>query len=172
MKMPRVWEILKKFKDFCKFRGWKTSESEDWIEIDDKYHNFLWTRDVHPSSFKNIVSNRKCVVREGLSYRIVEASYTAWLFSKTPSETLVKTVSENPEFSRRIALYDLGPLLEGKNLCVKINYTDSPVFQEFESFLENELKVKLKPLHGSGLNIKNYTITELASDSEPEVSKV
>lgn len=162
MKMPRVWEILKKFKDLCNFHGWKTSESEDWIEFDDKYHNFLWTRDVHPSSFERIVSNKKCVVREGLSYRIVEASYTAWLFSEAPSEILVKTIFENPDFSRRIALYDLSPLLEGKNLCVKFNHTDSPVFQEFESFLKNELKVKLKPLSDPELNAQNYAISELA----------
>jgi hypothetical protein len=162
MKMPRVWEILKKFKDCCKFRGWKTSESEDWIEIDEKYHNFLWARDVHPSSFKSIVSNRRCVVREGLSYHVVEASYTAWLFSETPSETLVKTVFDNPNFSKRIALYDLSPLLEGKNLCVKLNHTDSPVFQEFENFLKNELKVELKALSNLEFNADNYAVAELS----------
>jgi len=162
MKMPRVWEILKKFKDLCKFRGWKISETEDWVEISDKYHNFLWTRVVHPSSFKRIVSSRKCVVKEGLSYRVVEASYTAWLLSETPSETLVKTIFESPEFSHRIALYDLSPILEGKNLCVKLNHTDSPVFEEFESFLKNELKVKLKPILSSKGNVKNRAISELA----------
>jgi len=162
MKMPRVWEILKKFKDSCKFRGWKTSESEDWIEIGDKYHNFLYTRDVHPSSFKRIVSNTKCVIREGICYRIVDASYTAWLFSEPPSETFVKTIFENPDYSRSIALYDLSPMLEGKNLCVKLNCTDSPVFEEFESFLKNELKVKLKSLSNSELNTENCTITSVA----------
>jgi len=165
MKMPRVWEILKKFKDFCKFRGWRTSESEDWIEIDDNYHSFLWTKDIHPSSFKRIVSNRKCIVREGLSYRVVDASYTAWLFSETPSKTLVKMIFENPEFYGKIALYDLTPLFEGKNLCIKLNHTDSPVFQEFERFLRNELKIKLKPLlHFSESEIanNNFTIEEIA----------
>jgi len=162
MKMPRLWEILKKFKDSCKFRGWKISESEDWIEIGDKYHNFLYTRDVHPSSFKRIVSNTKCVIREGICYRIVDASYTAWLFSEPPSETFVKTIFENPDYSRSIALYDLSPMLEGKNLCVKLNCTDSPVFEEFESFLKNELKVKLKSLSNSELNTENCTITSVA----------
>jgi hypothetical protein len=162
MKMPKVWEILKKFKDLCKFRGWKTSESEDWIEIDDKYHIFLWTRIVHPSSFKSIVANRRCVVREGLSYHVVEASYTAWLFPETPPETLVKAIFENSEFTKRIALYDLSPLLEGKNLCIKLNHTDSPVFHEFENFLKKELKVKLEPFSSPALDSENYTITELA----------
>jgi len=165
MKMPRVWEILKKFEDVCRVRGWKTSESEDWVEINDEYNSFLWARDIHPSSFKRIVSNRKCIVQEGLSYHVVDASYTAWLFSEAPSDTLVKTVFENPDFSERIALYDLSPLLEGKNLCAKLNHTGSPVFQEFERFLRNELKVKLKPLSSfsnTELTEKNYTIEELA----------
>ena len=163
--MPRVWEILNKFKDCCKLRCWKTSESEDWIEIDEKYHNFLWARDVHPSSFKSIVSNKRCVVREGLSYHVVEASYTAWLFSETPSETLVKTIFDNPNFSKKVALYDLSPLLEGKNLCVKLNHTDSPIFQEFERFLRNDLKVKFKPLSSfsnTEITEKNCAIEELA----------
>jgi hypothetical protein len=165
MKMSRVWEILNKFKDVCNFHGWRTSESEDWIKIDDEYHSFLWTRDVHPSSFKRIVSNRKCIVREGLSYRVVDASYTAWLFSETPSEDLVKTVYDNPDFSGRIALYDFSLILKGEKVCVKLNNTDSPVFQEFERFLRDELQVKLKPLSSfSSIDIScsNRTIEEPA----------
>jgi hypothetical protein len=157
MRVSKVWEILKKFKDFCKFRGWKTSESEDWIEMDEKYHNFLWARDIHPSSFTNITKKRKCVVREGLSYHVVEASYTAWLFPETPSETFIKAIFENPDFQKRIALYDLSPLLEGKDLCVKLNHTDSPVFDAFENFLRKELKVKLESFPLS----ENYAITNL-----------
>jgi len=157
MRVSKVWEILKKFKDFCKFRGWKTSESEDWIEIDEKYHNFLWARNIHPSSFTNIAKNRKCVVREGLSYHVVEASYTAWLFPEAPSETCIKAIFENPDFQKRIALYDLSPLLEGKDLCVKLNHTDSPVFHEFENFLKKELKVKLEHFPYS----ENYAVADL-----------
>jgi hypothetical protein len=163
--MTKVWEILKKFKELCRVRGWKTSESEDWVETDEKYNMFLWARNIHPSSFKRVVSNRKCIVQEGLSYRVVDASYTAWLFSETPPETLFKTVFENPDFSERIALYDLSPVLEGKNLCVKLNQTDSPVFEEFERFLRDELKVKFKPLSSfSDVEIagKNQTIEDLA----------
>jgi len=160
--MPRVWEILRRFKDCCKFRGWKTSETEDWVETEDKYHNFLWARDIHPSSFKKIASDRKCVIQEGFSYRVVEASYTACLLTKTPSEGLVQTISENPDFSKRVALYDLSPLLEGRHLCIKLNSTDSPVFREFESFLKKELNVKLKPLSNPRTSTENCTIAELA----------
>jgi hypothetical protein len=146
MKMSKIWEIVDNFKRFCRMRGWRTSESEDWVELNDDYHNFLWTRNVTPSSFKAIISNRKCVVREGLSYSVVEASHLAWLFSEVPSKDMVRTVFENPELSRRIAVFDFSPLLEGRSLCVKLNNTDSPVFREFEAFLQSELKVKVEPL--------------------------
>lgn len=144
MKMPKIYAIIQQFKDNCRAQGWKTSENEDWIEFQRDYHNFVWARAISLPSFKKIVSNRKCVIREGLSYRVVEASYTAWLFSEPPSETFIKTIFEDPLLSERIALYDLSPLLEDKNVCVKLNKTDSAVFKEFERFLKDELKVTLK----------------------------
>jgi hypothetical protein len=165
MKMPRVWEILRRFKETCRFHGWKTSENEDWIERDEEYHNFLWAKDVHLSSFKKIAANRKCIVREGLSYRVVDASYTAWLLSETPSDSLLQTVSENPDLSGRIALYDISPLLEGKSLCLKLNNTDSHVFEEFEHFLKNELKVRFRlfsQLPKTEIAQKDCSINELA----------
>jgi hypothetical protein len=161
MKISKIWRILKRFKDSCKFRGWKISENEDWIEVEDKYHNFLLARNVHPSSFKSILTNRKCIIREGLSYRVVEASYTAWLLSEAPLKTLVKEISENPDFHDKIALYDLSPLFEGKNFCIRLNYTDSPVFQEFENFLKNKLKVKLKTIPNPDSKRKDYAVLEV-----------
>lgn len=162
MKMNRICEILNKFKHSCKNRGWKTSENEDWIKIDDTYHNFLWAKNVSPTSFKRIVSNAKCVVFEGLSYNVVKSSYMAWLFSETLSEPLIRTMLENPDFSKRVALYDLSPLLEGKNFCIKLNDTDSSVFQEFESYLKKDLKVRLKLLSGKRSDKEHLQIAEMA----------
>jgi hypothetical protein len=162
MKMPKVWEILKKFKGECERKGWKTSESEDWVGVNGEYHNFLWTRDIHPSSFKRIALNRKCVVREGSSYRVVEASYTAWLFSEHPSEVFVKAIFENPDFYKRVALYDLSPLLEGKSICLKLNHTESFVFKEFENFLKNELNVKVKKIPTPKLTDEGVAVEEVA----------
>jgi hypothetical protein len=165
MKMRRVWEILNSFKEACKRHGWKTCESEDWVETGEKYHNFLWARSVHLSSFKRLISNRKCVVPEGLSYHVVESSYVAWLFSQTPTRELVKTVFENPDLSCRIAIYDLSPLLDGKRSCARLNNTGSPVFQEFENFLGNELKVKIETLQlnpDSSVSMGSCEIPELA----------
>ncbi len=163
--MSKVWEIINKFKHFCTTRGWRTSETEDWVEFDNDYHNFLWTKRVSPSSFKAISSERKCVVREGLRYSVVESSHLAWVFSEAPPNDVVETVCENPDLLRRVAIFDISPLLEGKDICNKLNNTDSPVFQEFEAFLRTELKVKVQPLapySNSKVRVKKDILPEFA----------
>jgi hypothetical protein len=162
MRMPKVMNIIKAFKDMCQGRGWKTSEREDWIGIGDVYHNFLYVRDIHPSSFKRIVSNHKCVVPEGLSYHVVDVSYTAWLFPKAPSASVMRTIMENPDFAKRVAVYDLGPMLEGKNECARLNDTNSPAFQEFENFLSEKWNVKFETLSLPVMHKNNVTIAQLA----------
>lgn len=165
MRMPKIWEILTKFKQTCKVREWKTCESHDWVKTAEDYHNFLCVAEINTSSFRRIVSNRKCVVREGVSYNVVEASYIAWLFSKRPSEDLVRAAISNPDFFTRTAIYDMSPILDGKRFCLKINNTDSTVFQEFEMFLQHELKVNFKPLpsiRGSKMASGKQMMPELA----------
>lgn len=146
---PKIWELLKSFKDQCQSRGWKTSGFEDWVKTDDEYHNFLWIRTVHPSTFEKVAAKHKCVIRKDISYHIVDVSYTAWLFPQTPSKKLVETVANNPELSKRTAIYDLSWAYAGKPVCLKINQTDSTVFQEFERFLTDECGVEVKPVHTS-----------------------
>jgi len=165
MNMSKIWEILTHFKRFCRLRGWKTSENEDWVELNDDYHNFLSTRNITPASFKAIISNRKCVVQKGLFYTVVEPSHVAWLFSEVPSEDLFRTVLDNPDFSRRIAIFDFSPFSEGKNMCIKLNNTDSPVFHGFEAFLQSELKIRvesLQPSSDSKINANSNVLPELA----------
>ena len=165
MRISKVWEILAKFKGFCEDQGWKTCDNEDWVEIAHNFHNFLWAREVHPESFRKIALDRKCVVREGLSYRVVEAAYTAWLFSQAPPASLVRIIRENPDFSRRIALYDLSKITEHKSLCAKLNETESHVFHEFENFLQRELKVRVETIpsfSGQDVNDDKCTATTIA----------
>jgi len=164
MNMSKIWEVLTSFKRFCRLRGWKTSEKEDWVEFDGDYHNFLSTRNVSPASFKAVIMNRKCVVHEGLSYKVVEPSHLAWLFSEVPSKDLFSTVLENSDFSRRIAIFDFSPMLEGKNTCIKLNNTDSPVFHEFEAFLRSEIKATVESFSLSDSKIKasSNALPELA----------
>jgi hypothetical protein len=141
MKMPRIQKILSDFKSLSKRQGWRTCETEDWIQNEEGFHNFLFAMDVRPCSFKRMASAPKCVVREGLSYRVVESSYSAWLFPETLSADLIKMVKGSPVFSSRIALYDLSLMLEGKNVCLKSNSTGSSVFREFEKYLRKEYNV-------------------------------
>jgi hypothetical protein len=130
-----------------------------------KYHNFLWTREVNPESFRKIVTHKKCVIRNAQSYHVVEVAYTAWIFSETPSESLLKTVYENPELCKRTALYDMSQMTQAKSVCVKLNKTKSAVFQEFENFLQSKYEVKVVSipfLTGEGAENDTYTPATLA----------
>lgn len=143
--IPRVWEILRCFKDECQSRGWNTSEDEDWINLNQQYHNFLWARTIHSSTFEKIATARRCAVRKGVSYQVIDVAYTAWLFPETsPSGELLRMVAESPELSKRTAIYDLSWAYTGKLVCLKLNETDSPVFREFESFLEKKWGVEFR----------------------------
>ncbi|UCE44251.1 MAG: hypothetical protein JSV57_01835 [Candidatus Bathyarchaeota archaeon] len=145
LSIPKVWDLLKNFKESCQSRGWKISEHEDWIRTNDDYHNFLWIQTIHPSTFEKVAMNQKCAIRQGISYQVVDVSYTAWLFPRAPPEELIEWIANNPELSKRTAIYDLSWAYEGIPVCVKLNMTESPVFQEFEAFLEDRCGVKLKP---------------------------
>jgi len=143
--IPRVWEILNRFKDFCQSRGWKTSKHEDWVMADNKYHNFLWVRKIYPSTFRKIAMSHKCAIREGVSYQVVKTAYTAWLFPEKPPQMLMKSIMDNEELLKGTAIYDLSSTYAGKPLCWKLNETDSVVFREFERFLQENCGIKVKP---------------------------
>lgn len=146
MKLREIWKIMEKFKTLCRRHGWKASDDEDWVAVDGHYHNFLMARWIHPSSFKKIALDRKCIVREGLSYHVFEATYVAWLFSEPPLESLVEMVLENPDLCKSIAIYDLGSVRERRKPYGRLNRTRSQVFHEFEKFLQIEYGAKFKPI--------------------------
>jgi len=146
MKLTRILEIITNFKRSCKNLGWKTCDNEDWVQTEEGFHSFLWTRDVTPSSFKRVSSERKCAIKEGCTYRVVQASYTAWLFPQKPQGDLVRMITENPDFCGRTAVYDLSLLLEGEKTCPRINNTGSRVFKKFENFLKQKLHARFEQL--------------------------
>ncbi len=146
-KIPRVWDLLKSFKELCRHKGWKTSDYEDIVRMDDEYHDFIGTRTIHPSTFRRIVSKRKRAIPEGESYRIIDVSYSAWVFQRPPSEKLVETLTMDSELAKKIALYDLSETYQGKPFCLKLNKTDSLVFDEFEKFLKETYGVETRPFY-------------------------
>jgi len=144
LSIPRVWELLRRFKDWCRNKGWKTSEEADWVRVDHEYHDFIWARNVYPSTFMKVTQNPKCTVSDGFSYRVVNASYIAWIFQQSPSKNVIQTLVENPDLSERTAFYDLSQIYQGKPTCLKLNTTRSEVFEEFERFLSETWGVRIK----------------------------
>lgn len=132
------------FKRDCQSLGWRTSDHEDWVHADNQYHNLLWTRTIHPSTFKKIAKTSKCAVKKGVSYHVVDVAYTAWFFSESPSEELMKIVMDDQKLAENTAIYDLSGLRTTKPVCLRLNSTGSRVFKEFEDFLQKRWGVELK----------------------------
>jgi len=142
--VPGLWELIRSFKEECAAQGWKTSKSEDWVHSDNEFHNFLWTRTIHPSTFKKIAKASKCAMREGASYQVVNIAYTAWLFCESPPEELWKMIIDEPNLGEKTAVYDLSSLHANKPICLKLNLTGSKVFKEFEKFLKRRFGAEFK----------------------------
>ena len=144
MGVPGLWDLVRSFKEECKSQGWKTSQHEDLVHSDNEYHNFLWTRTIHPSAFKKIAKAAKCAMRNGISYHVVNVTYTAWLFPESPPEQVWKLLTDDPNLAEKTAIYDLSGLRESKPICMKCNHTKSKVFKEFENFLRRKFGSEFK----------------------------
>jgi len=141
--IPNVWDLVDRFKNRCRLRGWWTPDFEDVIYAEGVYHNFVPARKVHIKTFRSVIANCRCFIRHGLSYKAVDISYMAWVFSKHPSEDIVLAIAKNPRLLKRIALFDLADAYVGKPICLKINETKSIVFREFERFLKTGYNLTL-----------------------------
>ena len=144
---PTILSLIDSFKERCILSGWETCENEDWVKTEDgKYHSFLWTQTIHPSTFERIASNHKCGIRRGASYEVVDIAYTCWLFPERPPEFLISQVKENPELKEKTAIFDLSCVYTGDKVCRKVNETESSVFKEFEQFLEEQWELEFEPV--------------------------
>ena len=144
LSIPRIWELLKSFKEWCQRKGWKTSGEDDWVRLGHEYHDFVWANNVQVSTFRKVSKNHKCTVHDGFSYRVLNASYTAWLFQQPPANDIVQALIDDPEMSAKTALYDLSQVYQGNPVCLKLNATKSQVFKEFECFLSENWGVTVK----------------------------
>lgn len=146
-KIPKIWDLLNRFKVTCQYKGWKTSTYEDVVKVGDEYHSFIGTRTAHPSTFQKIITNKKLAIPEGKSYRVIDVSYIAWVFQQHPSQQLIETLTMNPNLNKNTAIYDLSNAYKGKPLCLRLNETGSPAFKEFEKFLKETYGVETKSLY-------------------------
>jgi hypothetical protein len=144
LSIPRNWELIKSFKEWCKCKGWRSDEEEDWIRLGHEFHDFVWVKNVQPSTFRRVMQNPKCTIHDGLSYRVVNASYVAWLFQELPSGIVVQALIDDPKLCARTALYDFSQVYQEAPTCLKLNATKSQVFDEFERFLSENWGVAVK----------------------------
>ncbi|MEM2875963.1 MAG: hypothetical protein QXL67_03295 [Candidatus Bathyarchaeia archaeon] len=154
MSVEELWIILERFKDSCKAKGWDVEKSIDLIKRGDEYHNFLFTKEIRPSTFRRIGVYAKSVVKERELYRVVELTYNAWVCSKPVPESVWSILEEKPEMLSRNAIYDFSELATS-GVCRKLNETSSVVFREFENFLSEELKCKLESARSRILKTMN-----------------
>jgi len=101
--LPKVWDLIDRFKNRCRSRGWKAREHEDMVERGGECHLFLWIRRVNPHTFEKIVSRPlTCGVRECASYRVVHVSYLAWTLPESPPENVTRLVIERSDLSKKV----------------------------------------------------------------------
>ncbi len=149
---PKMWELIDKFKECCRLKGWSTFDNEDLIKAENEYHRLIWVNHLHINTFKRVVLNHLWnlhAIREGVSYRTVRLSYMAWILPETPSESILQTFEESQTLSRKVALYDLSRAYEAHYTCMRKNETESAVLREFEQFLNTEYGIGLEPFSKS-----------------------
>jgi len=146
LSIPRFWELLKSFKELCERKGWRSDKEEDWIRLDHEFHDFVWIKKVQPSTFKRVMQNPKCTIHDGLSYRVVNASFVAWLFEESPPDIIAQALANDPRLGARTAIYDFSQVYQGNPTCLKSNDTKSKVFDEFERFLSENWGIAVKAL--------------------------
>ena len=141
----KIWEIVVRFKRRCRSKGWRVIEREDIIKRNEEFHKILWTRNIRSSTFKSVATDKKIAIQEGVSYRPIDVSYNAWICATPISDSVKQAIARKPELLNRNAVYDLSKI-STKKVVGRLNKTGSSVFQEFESFLKDELQFELKPI--------------------------
>jgi hypothetical protein len=96
-----------------------------------------------------------------LSYKTVKISYMVWILNETPRPMVWKLVKETPCLSKSVALYDLSGSFRGRINCLKLNETKNPVLEEFETFLNREYGIKLKPFFNTRISLETEPILEV-----------
>jgi hypothetical protein len=145
---PRVWEVLRKFKQRCSRRGWKAAEDGDWVKVGETYHAFLWCRSLSPGTLRSIVTASEISICEESLWKVKKVDYIAFL-TESFANNVFDVFEPHPEFLNRVVLYDIDHGL-------KMGKATSPVFGEFERFIEEEYGIGLKPV----TTVQSHEVTE------------
>lgn len=135
LRLSNFWDFMEKFKHACKIRGWKVFEREDIVDENGRYHQIVLVHQIHFETFRRVTTSFHRFIRERETLNMIDISYIAWISQNPIPESVLDFLAAEPRLLSRIALYDLSLLDRGRNVCLKINETDSVVFQEFERFL-------------------------------------
>lgn len=136
------WDLIERFKETCRYRGWGVYGDEDLVYDGNNYHHLVLVRRTYFETFKRVITNTHQPIKDGSSYRSVNVSYVAWISERAIPRSVVEFLASKPVFLKRVALYDLSPIQSNEYMCLVMNKTDSIVFKEFEKFLsENGLRL-------------------------------
>lgn len=137
------WSLIEKFKNACKNKNWRMYGDEDIVYDGSEYHHLVIVHQTRFETFKRVIANPHQSIKRGGQHEVVNVSYIAWISQEQIPKIAADLLANRPALLSRVALYDLSPLNNGENVCLKMNRTDSTVFREFESFLvENGFRFK------------------------------
>jgi hypothetical protein len=129
------WDLVEKFKNACKNKNWRIYGYEDIIYDGSEYHHLVMVRQTRLETFKRVITNPHQSIKRGDQHEVINVSYIAWISQEQIPKIAADFLANRPALLSRVALYDLSPLYKGKNICLKMNRTNSIVFREFENFL-------------------------------------
>jgi len=140
-----IFDCIDRFKKHCvKSKSWKVYEGADLIQVKNKFHKFVWIQNLRPLTFESMIRNPLCAVAEGVLYRTKSISFMAFVVPQPPSAEILKFFREEPSIQRWVALYDLSRVFGSEPVCAKLNMTKSPVFNEFERYLDKCYDIKFE----------------------------
>ncbi|MEM3382907.1 MAG: hypothetical protein QXL52_00415 [Nitrososphaerales archaeon] len=136
MKISKIREVLKAFKEYCKDE-WEAEKSGQWFKVGDFYHVFIWSKSMTLQTLKSMVRLQKVSLREDDFWKVNHASYMAFISTGGLEEELCEAIKADPNMTEHCVYYDL-------EKGIKIGMTSSPVFKKFEEFLRTRYGLKLR----------------------------
>jgi hypothetical protein len=115
------------------------SQDGDWVKAGEAYHAFLWCKSLSAETIHSIAARSEVSIYEQDRWKVQKVDYIAFLSGLTAG--VFELLERYPHLSNRVMLYDID---RGR----KTGNAVSPVFGEFERFMEEEYGIALEPVAG------------------------